>query len=418
MRFYYFSLFSWMAYAVVVSVGIVLLWNNVIRRLQSRDAARSGFQGLSKRAKEGYAGDNKTLERLREQVTGAMPLGIRFTLPTGLLVLVSLVCVSEANGQLLDRVRYPSKDSGMLARSHDRHGLNWLDNERIVFIGSKPGETRVERGREFPRNDLFVWKIATGEILRHAELSNTSGICVAPGYVRYHFERDGVPHVRFGEFGRTNEVELDIQAMKDGILTVGPVSCREYNPKLLKRRYGDWALPLLEPGEYLDRTSRHYAEPMRYFPEDGTDPIPLPKIPNRDVISIPEYSTYLGKYVFNELRRRSGPEFTQRLWVLDRQGKVDEIVLPAGPWMAGSVRGVPARGGWIVRSHALDLGRGFGAAGVYLIEGNKVTRLMTGYPHALAVSPDGCKVATSIEVKRTEVARPTVWMIDLCAKGQ
>jgi hypothetical protein len=343
----------------------------------------------------------------------------RFCLHAGLL---ALLCASQAgNAQFLDRMpsRYPSKDSGILARGQDRHGLGWLDNERIVFIGSKLGETRIERGREFPRNDLFVWNIATGEIQRHAELSRTSGICVAPGYVRYHFERDGVPYVRFGVFGRTDEAEVDVQAMKDGILALSQVSCREYNPKLLKRRYGDWALPLLEPGEYLDRTSGHYNEPMRYFPEDGADPISLPKIPNREVIAVPQYSTYLGKYVFNELRRRSGPEFTQRLWVLDRQGRVDVIVLPAGPWMAGTVRAMPALGGWVMRSHALNIGRGFGAAGIYLIEGKRVTRLMVGYPHAFAVSPDGCKTAVSIETEqRKETARPRVWVIDLCAKGK
>lgn len=335
----------------------------------------------------------------------------------GLLVIACIPQPSDA--QLLDRLlgRYPAKDSGMIARSADQHRLGWLDNQRIVFIGSKPGETRIERGLKFPRNDLFTWNIATGEIRREAELSNTSGICIAPGHVRYHFERDGVAIVRFGEFGRTHENEVDVQAMNDGILVVSPVSCREYNPKLLKRRYGDWALPLLERGEYLDKTSGHYLEPMRYFPPDGTDPIPLPKIPNRNVFPIPRFSEYLGKYVFEEMRSRSGSEYPQRMWLLDRNGNVEEMVLPAGPWMAGSVGAMPARDGWVMFSHAQGLKGGFGAAGIYLVQDKKATRLMTGYPHAFAVSPDGCKAAVAIETEaRRETARPRVWMIDLCAK--
>jgi hypothetical protein len=336
---------------------------------------------------------------------------------------LALLCISlqASYAGIVDKWlgRYPSKDSGVLARSRGDTELHWLDNERIVFIGSKPGETRIENGRPFPKSDLFVWNIRTGDIRRMAELSNRSRLCVSPGYVRYDFERDGVLYVRFVEFFATHEMEADVQAMKDGILAVSPVSCREYNPKLLKRRYGDWALPLLKPGEYLDKTSPHYVTPLRYFPEDGSDPIALPKIPNRDVIAIPRYSEYLGKYVFDELRRRSGTEFSQRVWLLDRKGNVEETVLPAGPWMAGSVRAMPGQGGWVMSSHALDLKGGFGAAGIYLVESGQAIRLITGYSHAFAVSSDGCKVATSIEVKpREETARPRVWMIDLCAKGK
>jgi hypothetical protein len=332
--------------------------------------------------------------------------------------LLVLLCTSQpANTQPVASTfaRPTVKDSRMVARGQDQSAVRWLDNERIVFIGSKPGETRIEREREFPRNDLFVWNVATGKVSREAELSRTTGICVAPGYVRYHFERDGVPYVRFGVFGREDEAEVDVQAMKDGILAVSPISCREYNPKLLKRRYGDWALPLLERGEYLDRTSGHYAEPMRYFPSDGTEPVSLREIPTRNVLTTPQYSQYLDGYIFAEKRSRSGPEYAQRMWLLERSGKIRQAVVPAGPWTAGSMDAMPARGGWVMSSRARGLQGGFGAAGIYLITDVRVTRLMAGYPHALAVSPDGCKTAVSIETEpKKETARPRVWFIDMC----
>jgi hypothetical protein len=306
----------------------------------------------------------------------------------------------------------------MIARSQDRHGLNWLDDERIVFVGSKPGETRIERGQELPRTDLYVWNVSTGAIRREAELSSTSGICVAPGHVRYHFERDGVSYVRFGEFSRTHEVEVDVQAMKDGILAVSPVSCREYNPKLLKRRYGDWALPLLEPGEYLDRTSGQYAEPMRYFPSDGSAPIPLSKIPTRNVFPMPRYSEHLDKYVFNEQRNVTGSKIPARIWLLDRKGNTESASVRSGPWMAGYVELMPYRNGLVMSSRAGAFGGNEEAAGIYVVKDGQVALTKAGMPHAFVVSPDGCKVATSIDVDRKENARPTVWMIDLCAKGR
>src|SRR5882672_620351 len=89
---------------------------------------------------------------------------VRCILQGGLL---AILCVSQlGHAQVLDRLlgRYPAKDSRMLARSQSEHDLHWLDNERIVFIGSKPGETRVENGRQFPKADLFRWNITTGDI--------------------------------------------------------------------------------------------------------------------------------------------------------------------------------------------------------------------------------------------------------------
>lgn len=346
---------------------------------------------------------------LREQVSVLLACMLSFTWPHAALAALDGVVA-----------HFPSTSSGMIARSRGDRELYWLDNDRVVFIGSKAGETRIEKGQQFPRNDLFVWNIAKDDIRRVAELTSTSEICLASDkYVRYHFEKDGVQIVRFGEFSRTHEAELDVQAIKDEILSVSPISCREYNPKLLRKRYGNWALPLLNRGEYLDRSSGDTSEPMRYFPSDGSAQISLATIPKRKVRSIPRYSEYLKKYVFQEVRSRTGPDTSYRLWLLDHRGKVTEAILPAGPWMAGSVGASPAHGNrWVMFSHALDTAKGgIGAAGIYLIDGARADRIAKGYPHAFAVSPDGCKVVTAIETEpRQEKSQPVVWMFDMCAK--
>jgi len=310
------------------------------------------------------------------------------------------------------------KESGVQARSLNEHDLYWLDNERVIFVGWIPGEFRLEQGRRFPKIDLFVWNTTSGELRRHAELSTSARLCVVKRYVRVQFERDGKHFVRYGDYGIEHETELDLQAHLDGILAVSPISCREYNPKLLRKRYGERALPLLDRGEYLDRSSVDHAEPMRYFPEDGSDPIPLRIIPNRYVLPAPRYSDYLNKYVFNELRPRVGPDTMARAWTVDKQGRVEEIVLPQGLWMASTVRAMPIEGGWVMTSKATAIGRRVDAAGVYLVRGEKATRVMSGLPHAYAVSPNGCNVAVAIDVELEREARPMIRTINLCSRGE
>jgi hypothetical protein len=86
--------------------------------------------------------------------------------------------------------------------------------------------------------------------------------------------------------------------------------------------------------------------------------------------------------------------------------------------MAGYVQLMPIRGGLVMTSRAGAVGRNVEAAGVYVVKNEKVTMMLAGMPHALAVSPDGCKVAVSIDVERKETARPRVNMIDVCLQGK
>lgn len=313
-------------------------------------------------------------------------------------------------------VRYPAKGSGMLARGGDSD-VQWLDNDRVIFIGSRPGETRIEDGIQFSKNDLYVWNTVSGEIAREVELSFVSGLCVAPGYIRVHYKREGVSYVRAGKPGLTTEARLDVEARKAGVFAVSPVSCREYNTAQLSMRYGDRALPLLRSGEVLDRGPLYEAGTLRYFPEEGGKPIALTRIPNRDVISIPKYSQHLDKYVFSELRTHISARNAERVWLLDRTGTVEEITIPAGPWMASSIMAYPTRAGWVVRSVARSFAKDMGDAGIYVVRDGTASRFVTGFPYALTVSPDGCKLAVAIELKREGKARPTLWQINLCPRG-
>jgi hypothetical protein len=326
---------------------------------------------------------------------------------------------SQASQPNITIGHYQIKESGIVARSQSDRGLYWLDDHTVLAIGF----LSKRKNENFTGDDktfrLLVWNTISNEIVVEPEIREVGGLCVAPGYVRYQFERDGEQYVRFGTYGRTREKVLDIQAMKDGILAVSPVSCREYNPKLLRLRYGQWSLPLLAPGEYLDRADIHDVSWMRYFPEDGSEPIDLTEIPKRDVERVPRYSRVLGRYVFAELRRRVAKDEEQRFWLLDRRGRVEAFTIPAGPWMTGTTDAMPARAAWVLMSKAIGLRGGYGAAGLYVLRGAEVERVVGGYPHAISVAPSGCGVAVAIDVSgRSDESRPMIMAIDICKRGK
>lgn len=352
-----------------------------------------------------------------------------------LLLFISLLSgVSDA--QIRVAQGYEIKDSGYAGRLH-LQDIYWIDNEQILFLGWKPGDQMVLKdGRTVPKDGLYVWNVKTGAVqVVDERLSALRSVCfqsaftmenppkggaaIERGYVRYVFDVGDTPYVRFGGLFRSRERELDIQAIQDGILEVSPLSCKEFNPKQLRKRYGESPLPLLEAGEYLDRTNQdpfRSPQPLRYFQADGDEPIVLKKIPPIAVIATPRFSEYLQKYVFRELRTNMGADSPMRMWTLDRKGAVEESVIPAGRMMSGSPNAMPSRMGWFVTSNAIA-SRSAGDAGGYLVSGQKIIRVIAGVPESFAISPDGCKAAISISANWTgEDSASKIKMIELCSK--
>lgn len=322
---------------------------------------------------------------------------------------------AQANGQAqIHQARgFDVKDSGYSGRPFSAPDVYWLDKQRIAFIGHKREEYRVEDGQKLARSELFVWDIQSGTVRKHADLGAFGFLCVRHHFVRFGFTRGGMRYIGMGHWGREHVVKEDTQALTDGILAMSPISCREYNPKLLRKRYGKNPLPLLSKGEYLDRTLGHYIEPLRYFPEDGSKPVPLSEIPNREVNTTPRYSEYLDRYVFHAVNFRWGETFVQRMWLVNRRGAVTMAAIPAGPWMEGSPSAMPTARGWLLASTALKNT----AAGMYLVRDQRAVRILSGLPHWYAVSPDGCKAAVAIDIDLRRSTHVRIMMINICSKG-
>ena len=326
---------------------------------------------------------------------------------------------AQANGQpqIHQAHGFDVKDSGYGGRPVSAPDVYWLDKHRIAFIGHKREEYSVAGGQKLARSELFAWDIRTGTVRKRAILGAFEFLCVRHHFVRFGFTRGGMRYVGMGQWGREHVVKEDTQAVTDGILAMSPISCREYNPKLLRKRYGKNPLPLLSKGEYLDRTSGHYIEPLRYFPEDGSKPVPLSGIPNREVNTAPRYSEYLHRYVFHAVNFRSGEKFVQRMWLVNRRGAVTVAAIPAGPWMGGSPSAMPTARGWLLASTALKTTAGVNAAGMYLVHDQRVVRILSGLPHGYAVSTDGCKAAVAIDIDLGRSTHVRIMMIDICSKG-
>lgn len=340
-------------------------------------------------------------------------------------IVAAVLCADSATAADL---RLQIRDSGYLGRTDFTQNIYWVDNENILFIGTSGGHITLQNDHREAGDALLVWNLRSGIVrpvdesvrgirslcFRSVFTSKTPpkyGVPLEQGYVRYVHERDGIPYVRFGRLFSERERPLDTQAIKEGTLSISPVSCREFNPKQLKGIYGRNPLPLIDADEYLDRTDQDVTEArlLRYFPSRNSSGVDL-RIASQDVFATPRYSEYSDKYVFWELRTRFAPAEVQRVWLLDRSGAVHQTVIPAGPWMQGATYAMPSKKGWFFVSMATSNNAG----GAYLLGDKGVSKIVAGYPGSFAISPDGCKAALSINGE-TGVA-PRTKMIDLCVE--
>lgn len=103
------------------------------------------------------------------------------------------------------------------------------------------------------------------------------------------------------------------------------------------------------------------------------------------------------------------------VWWLYPDGTVDEITLPAGYWLQSMV--VPTAVGYATINTYFTIGQ----AGVYLIRGEKVQRVLDGLVAQQAISPDGCRLAVHhdprpFETYALKYQLVTLKVIEFCSK--
>lgn len=98
------------------------------------------------------------------------------------------------------------------------------------------------------------------------------------------------------------------------------------------------------------------------------------------------------------------------MYWLYADGRVEKIAdLPWGPWRQAGLAVFPTRAGLVLASSA--------AAGLYLLHAGQVDKLLEGRIAglAVAVSPDGCRIAFSYSPAVTE-KKNVLQAMSLCAR--
>ena len=310
---------------------------------------------------------------------------------------------------------YEVVDTGVPGRSE----VYWIDNERVLF----PGFQRQSRSSERAslRSVLYLWDLATKRPSIHAEMPEGGYICYSGGFISYAIHRSGKRFIREGTFGAEKEREWSPPAPSARI-DRNQLTCRDMDLADLEKIYpGFFFVPLRDQDGYygwkkLESTADATKSPLYYLSSGkGKTPIALPLAVNeKDRVS---YSEYLRAYVIEYTPSVRLEHTTGKVSFLYTSGKVEVHTIPAGPWLRGSVGYTPARAGIVLSSPAV----GFksesdpGDAGVYLVRGTKVDRMIVGFPSRyVAVSPDGCKAAAVVRVQKPADVMATLRIIDMC----
>ncbi|MEP6636975.1 MAG: hypothetical protein ABJB97_09635, partial [Acidobacteriota bacterium] len=281
----------------------------------------------------------------------------------------------------------------------------WLDSDTLLF----GGYFKLRRpDLKYLYDPIYKWKPVERQVSLYAEPGY--GMCYFKGFLSYYIERDDKLFYREGAAGR--EVETLVGA--DEALRIGP-GRSELSARMNCRRYSQspHAPPIwqLETGGRLKSNGAFEKEnrTLEYVPEGSNQPTvfdPFEGLANRIGNAYwmhfpPKYSAYLDAVWIEIIRGGSSIDSTP-VWTLHRDGRVDKVDIPAGPWAASTYE--PAKNGWF----ALSLG------GLYFLSDNKApVKILSGTGQGMRVSPNGCRVAVRLQ----EAQDRPMWVVDICSKG-
>ncbi len=324
---------------------------------------------------------------------------------------------------------YPIRDSGVWASTNWSGDVYWLDNERVLFLGSEHGKLVAQEHQA-----LLVWDTTKHSITMLKQ--NISWLCYRNGVVLLSQKIDnpagGPSKYRFfrGPLGEEQPYEQDSKDIPDRL------NCRvvKINTADGKRPPGRY---LLEGDGYLGRDKKQPFDqranlPAMYFKGEESEGILLP-FGVRQVESIEYYDFKKAYFLYGWFYdAKIGGVTTlwpknlpHPVWWLTREGSTIEVLIPSGPWNAGGgVFFTPSQRGVLVTYQGgVKSARDPGTQGVYLVQENGETkRLIAGFVIRVGVSPNGCKLVFS-HAPNAESDRPndknrrTLKMIDLCSKG-
>lgn len=336
---------------------------------------------------------------------------------SALLPFLMMLIVAASNA--FAAATYEIIDTGISARGGlVRRNVYWIDNQQVLFPGYDQTRSIATGSGTSPQSVLYIWDIKARQVKLYADIRETDYVCYSNGFVSYAVSREGERYIREGALGAEKERKWN-PPVPNAKIDFNELSCKDFDLSGMDKVYpGYWFAPLRDGLGYRGgpKTTVSDQKPTTSWfylhSGKGKKPIPLP-VSKMDRIS---YSEYLGAYVIDDIPSQRGKDANGTMWLLYPDGRVTEAIIPAGPWMSGSVGYAPTKEGIIMWSAALGLKSRFdpGNAGIYLVNDHKISHLITGLPGMPAVSPDGCKVAAAVHPRTAVGQKATLRLIILC----
>ena len=320
---------------------------------------------------------------------------------------------------------YPIADSGVWATNSHPGDIYWLDNDHVLFLGSGTSTPLTKEDQW-----LLIWDTKANSIAKYKQHVGTFSYC--DGIILYavvSVPPTGGKRTWTYYRGKLNEEILDLtpdrreDKLNCRLISAWPKFPQGKAQTILRDQ--DGYLVQDEMGEN-DRFENY---PLIYYKPESKEVIPLPfrryeadrvnYYPFRQAYFL-DPSTYFkdGTHILS-----LPPNIPLFTWWLFLDGKVEKKEGPLGPWTRGGRRFYPNREGLFLENRSSRSNRDPGNAGVYLVQGKTVRKLISGVlTDVSAVSPDGCRIAfshapsddaDSFDAKN----RRTLKMIDVCVKG-
>ncbi len=321
---------------------------------------------------------------------------------------------------------YPVIESGYWIRYPTK--IFWVDNENVLFVGGNDpkGEQPTNPGK------LSLWNIRTLTVKEILEYE--SGLCFSRGRITYTTRIDKkTATYRVGNFGEEEEkTKLIESSEEDRGVRYNRMSCKRYPESLFPKGANT---DLMEGHGFLGWEGGGETPwpaggeaPVRYYKDATTPPIMLPL--KRKDIRVPSsafppiYAEWANVYVlqggiewgsinnFGQLPKQS----PYPVYLLSPgSGDLKTINTPYAKWITGSMQYHYAKPGLILASFAAKAG-GVGNSGLYRADEKGYQKIISGFPKAASVSPDGCRLAAGLQYtdKRGYNGPIELKVLDLC----
>lgn len=342
-----------------------------------------------------------------------------------LIVVLVVLVVSPKLAVCGEQPPYPILDSGVWATNSYPGDVYWMDNERVLFLGSG---TAMPIGQDDAW--LLIWDTRKKTIAKYRQ--HVLDFCFHDGVIQYRtVAREPATGKRIWTFYRGKFSEELIDQTPDR--KEDKLNCRYIS---VWPRFPDGkAHAILREGDgyvVLDETVPNVKfgnYPLVYYKRENQAPIRLPfRRYDADRVKYypfrQAYFLYPASYFTNGTHLTPWPKNVPLyVWWLSPNGEIDKIEIPLGAWARGGLIFYPTlKGVFVVNRHSKS-DRDPGSAGGYLVQGTTVKKLVDGVlTDVSAVSPDGCRIAFSHAPSQDSDRfdpknHRRLKMIDICAEG-